>query len=182
MGNSNDIKYGNTFYRQLFYKAFVTVTIVSEIAIWNVWFIDKKSPFSWLSTLVLALLETILIVRLTCNQLSKVIGQSHLLSYVLILFGILIGLIVISFATDYVALYLMDSNNFETTLQLGDSTLIIFFEFLYFSLITFLSVGFGDIVPIAFSSKLLVMLEVVLSFFVLVFGLANINRIHVNNK
>ena len=50
----------------------------------------------------------------------------------------------------------------------------------YFSLITFSSVGYGDIVPISLPAKILVALEVALRFFVLVFGIANVNRIRVN--
>jgi hypothetical protein len=36
-------------------------------------------------------------------------------------------------------------------------------------------------VPVSIAGKLLVMMEIFLSFLVLVFGIANINRIHVNN-
>jgi hypothetical protein len=35
-------------------------------------------------------------------------------------------------------------------------------------------------VPLSVPGKIIVLLEVFLSFFVLIFGVANINRIHVN--
>lgn len=52
----------------------------------------------------------------------------------------------------------------------------------YMSTITFSSVGYGDIVPMTIVAKLIVMLEVALRFFVLVFGIANINQIRVNQN
>ena len=48
------------------------------------------------------------------------------------------------------------------------------------STVTFSSVGFGDITPISSLAKFVVMLEIGLRFFVLVFGIANINQIRVN--
>jgi hypothetical protein len=48
------------------------------------------------------------------------------------------------------------------------------------SSITFSSVGFGDITPVSALAKLAVMMEIGLRFFVLVFGIANINQIRVN--
>lgn len=184
MTDSTDITHGPAFYGQLFSKALGTILLVMGVGVLDIWIIGliESSFITVAITLMAALIKTFFIVRLTFNQLGKIIGQSHLLSHVLVLFALLIGLIVLSFATDYTALFLVDSCNFELTLSHGNSKPVLFFEFLYFSLITFSSVGFGDIVPIAFSSKLLVMLKVVLSFFVLVFGIANINRIHVNNK
>jgi len=48
--------------------------------------------------------------------------------------------------------------------------------------ITFSSVGYGDTVPVSVAAKLIVMLQVAVRFFVLVFGIANINQIKVNQK
>nr|WP_262910163.1 potassium channel family protein [Zunongwangia profunda] len=91
-------------------------------------------------------------------------------------------MIVFSFTTDYHALYILNSENFKESTSLNGSFFLQFFEFIYFSLITFSSVGYGDIVPISIAGKTLVMMEIFLSFLVLVFGIANINRIHVDNK
>ncbi|WP_338359187.1 potassium channel family protein, partial [Yeosuana marina] len=81
---------------------------------------------------------------------------------------------------DYHALYATNVDSFKTSLTGNTSFMRQFFEFLYFSIITFSSVGFGDVVPISVSGKIIVILEVLLSFFVLIFGIANINRIHVD--
>ncbi len=179
--NSNLIKCDG-FYKQLFKKVLLTITLVVIISLSYVLFtfLDVTHSFLPYIIVVLASLKTFFIVRLTIIQLSKIIGESHKLSHVLTLFGVLILLIVFSFSLDYHALYITDVDSFKTSLTGNSSFFSQFFEFLYFSLITFSSVGFGDIVPISVSGKIVVMLEVFLSFFVLVFGIANINRIHVD--
>lgn len=175
---------GNTgFYQQLFKKVLFTASIVIALSLsYTLWAgVDSDSRFLPFFIVGLALVKTVFIVRLTFIQLSKIIGESHQLTHVLTLFGVLIILIVLSFSADYQALYLLNSENFKFATLPSSLFSLQFFEFLYFSLITFSSVGFGDIVPLSIAGKLLVMMEVFLSFLVLVFGIANINRIHVDN-
>lgn len=183
MYHTENITHGNAFYRQLFLKALPTIILVSILGLIVVGLPQiMAKPFWIIVVVVLSLIKSFFIVRLSFNQLSKIIGQSHLLSHVLVLFGLLITLIVLSFATDYVAIYLLDSQSFKVGQTNYNSAMALFFEFLYFSLITFSSVGYGDVVPLSFEGKFLAMLEIVLSFFVLVFGIANINRIHVGEE
>lgn len=170
------------FYKQLFRKVLLTASVVIALSLsYTLWAdLDSDSHFLELLIVGMALIKMIFIVRLTFIQLSKIIGESHQLTHVLTLFAVLIILIVLSFSADYQALYTLSSENFKSTTPLNRSFTPQFFEFIYFSLITFSSVGFGDVVPLTISGKLLVMMEVFLSFLVLVFGIANINRIHVN--
>jgi len=171
------------FYKQLFKKVLLTASIVIALSLsYTLWAgVDSNSFYLPFLIVGLALVKTVFIVRLTFIQLSKIIGESHKLTHVLTLFAVLIVLIVFSFTADYHALYVLNPENFKTSTALNNSFLVQFFEFLYFSLITFSTVGFGDIVPLTIAGKLLVMIEVFLSFLVLVFGIANINRIHVDN-
>ncbi|MAU15823.1 MAG: metal transporter [Muricauda sp.] len=183
MEHTENITHGNAFYRQLFLKALPTIILVSILGLIVVGLPQIIAKPLWIKVVVvLALIKSFFIVRLSFNQLSKIIGQSHLLSHVLVLFGLLITLIVLSFAMDYLSIYLFDGHSFKIGQTDLDSTMALFFEFLYFSLITFSSVGYGDVVPLSFEGKFLAMLEIVLSFFVLVFGIANINRIHVGEE
>jgi len=172
------------FYEQLFKKVLLTASIVIALSLsYTLWTgVDSDSLFLPLLIVGLALIKTIFIVRLTFIQLAKIIGESHQLAHVLTLFAVLIVLIVFSFTTDYHALYILSANNFKASTSLNGSFFVQFFEFIYFSLITFSSVGYGDIVPISIAGKTLVMMEIFLSFLVLVFGIANINRIHVDNN
>lgn len=183
MEHTENITHGNAFYRQLFVKALPTIILVSILGLFVVGLPQIMSNILWIKVVVvLAMIKSFFIVRLSFNQLSKIIGQSHLLSHVLVLFGLLITLIVLSFALDYLAIYLFDNESFKIGKIGHDSTFALLFEFLYFSLITFSSVGFGDVVPLSIEGKILTMLEIVLRFFVLVFGIANINRIHVGEE
>ncbi|ARV12336.1 potassium channel family protein [Leeuwenhoekiella blandensis] len=171
-----------SFYEQLFKKVLFTTSVVVVLSLSYVLWVNENPDSLFLPVLVvgLAFVKTIFIVRLTFLQLSKIIGESHQLTHVLTLFAVLIVLIILSFSADYLALYVLNSENFKSATSINGSFLLEFFEFTYFSLITFSSVGFGDIVPLTISGKLLVIMEVFLSFFVLVFGIANINRIHVD--
>tara|TARA_R110000868_G_scaffold275089_1_gene534786 strand:- start:174 stop:749 length:576 start_codon:yes stop_codon:yes gene_type:complete len=172
----------NSFYKQLFKKLLFTTILVIVISLSYVLLTSLNVAHPTISYIIggLAFVKAFFIVRLTFIQLTKIIGESHKLSHVLTLFGFLILLIVLSFSFDYHALYAINVDSFKTSLTGNSSFIRQFFEFLYFSLITFSSVGFGDIVPVSVSGKIIVMLEVLLSFFVLVFGIANINRIHVD--
>jgi hypothetical protein len=184
MGIENTTKTSkNTgFYKQLLKKVLLTAGVITVLSISYTLWANTNSNSLFLPILIvcLAFIKTVFIVRLTFIQLSKIIGESHQLTHILILFSVLIVLIVLSFSADYQALYVLSSENFKSSTSLNNSFLLQFFEFIYFSLITFSSVGFGDIVPLTISGKILVMMEVFLSFLVLVFGIANINRIHVD--
>lgn len=184
MSEHKNIEKTKAFYYQLFSKASTTIAIIIIVAIIDLWLLPLLDTISWLpwSILVLALLKIFFIVRLSFDQLMKIIGQSHLLSHILVLFGLLISLIIVSFATDFTALHYFSSQNFKTAIPIGSTGIIIFFEYFYFSTITFSSVGYGDIVPISILSKILIILEVALRFFVLVFGIANINQIRINDN
>lgn len=170
------------FYKQLFKKVLLTSIVVMTLSISYTFWVSKNYDdlFQTLLIVGMALVKTAFIVRLTFLQLTKIIGESHQLTHVLTLFSVLIILIILSFSADYHALYILNSENFKATTIFRDSFLLQFFEFFYFSLITFSSVGYGDIVSVTISGKILVIMEVFLSFLVLVFGIANINRIHVN--
>ncbi len=181
MTSAKDIRHSSAFYAQLFSKAMPTIIVVFFVGVLNVWFLDTFVSWVW-SILLLTVFKMFFILRPTFIQLSKIIAQSHLLSHVLAMFGLLIGLIVLSFATDYATAYLSDTDIFRTDLINGIPRYIVFYEFVYFSLISFYSVGFGDIVPITYSAKSLVMLEIPLSFIVLFFGIANVNNKHIQKE
>ena len=182
---SSDSKIDNNFYTELFTKSAPVILVVFAVAVWNLWFVKQILPIEWAPPIVfsLASLKTIMIIRVTFHQLSKIILQSHILTHVVVLFALLIGLIIFSFASDFTAFYLINENAFQANPSiLNNSTLSIFFDCMYFSTVTFSAIGYGDIVPSNGWVKALIMLEVILYFFVLVFGIANINGIKIDEK
>lgn len=181
MGKEKDIQTTTAFYRQLFYGSkyvLLVLLIASVVELYAMPSLDAS--YVTIIILVLTLIKIGFIIALSFNQLMKIIAQSHLLSHVLVLFGYLIVLVIFSFAIDFTALQFLDATHFKVNNSIGNNGLSVFFDLSYFSLITFSSVGFGDIVPTTVPSKILVTLEVLLRFFVLVFGIANVNRIRVN--
>lgn len=170
----------DSFYKQLFGKAWLTISVVIAVGLINMLlFSGLNNNWSRYVILALSIVKIYFIVKLSFDQLMKIIAQSHLLSHILVLFALLIGLILLSFTTDYAALHILDEMNFKNSSGVVSSTSEILFEYLYLSTITFSSVGYGDIVPVSMVAKTLVMLQVALRFFVLVFGIANINNIKI---
>ncbi|NND77021.1 MAG: two pore domain potassium channel family protein [Flavobacteriales bacterium] len=145
-------------------------------------FIDHKQyPFPYL-ILVLAALKTFIIASTTLKQLANFIATYHSVKQMLWIFGLLISLSIFSFATDYTCLYLFDGQHFEGIISSSRTYIANLYHFTYFSLTTFSTLGFGDIAPISSFSRFLVMLEIFLSFFIVVFAFTNIQKIHLDEK
>lgn len=101
MSDKKDIETTAAFYRQLFNSSkyvLLVVLIASAIGL----YVLPNINATYAVTILLAITLTKIgfIIALSFNQLMKIIGQSHLLSHVLVLFGFLIVLIVLSFAID----------------------------------------------------------------------------------
>lgn len=144
--------------------------------------IDHQSfPFPFI-ILVLALVKTLLISSNTMKQLSKMIKFCHSLERLLLVFGLLIGISILSFATDYTCLYQYNPDNFSGVSAYSDTYIYNLYQFTYFSVTTFSTVGYGDIAPVSEVARFVVMLEIFLSFFIIVFALANIKKIHIEDK
>lgn len=174
----------NDDYKNPFSVAARTIAVIAVLAVINIFvvtFVKDTQVVSW-TILIFAFIKTALIVRLSFDLLRNIIGKSHLLSQILFMFGIYIGLIIVSFAIDFASLQFFDSGNFKSEIYESNTAIEAVFEHLYFSVITFFGVGYGDIVPASMPSRTLAILEVVLRFFVLGFGIANINQTRVGEK
>jgi len=181
LDKSKDIETTPAFYFQLLDTSKYVLLLVTLVCIIQLYLLPQfeKSLASTI-LLLLAIGKAIAIVVLSFNQLAKIIGQSHLLTHVLTLFAFLIGLIILSFTFDFLGLQVLNPGSFKMTNLGSASRFKIGFEIFYFSTVTFSSVGYGDVVPVSFWAKMLVILEIILRFFVLVFGIANINQIRIN--
>ncbi|WP_339652667.1 ion channel [uncultured Maribacter sp.] len=127
-----------------------------------------------------ALGKTLVITMTTLKGLSKLIKVCHSLERLLWVFGLIIIISIFSFATDYACLYQFSHSTFEGVPEYSISYLYNLYHFFYFSVITFSTVGYGDIIPTSDIARFVVMLEIFLSFFIIVFALANIKKIHIN--
>ena len=160
----------------------VTIIAISLAYLLLMSSIDHKSlPFPLIIS-ILAIGKTMLIAKTTLRQLSKMIDVCNSLNKLFWVFGIIIFISIFSFATDYNCLFQYDSSTFNGVINHSDTYLSSLFNFIYFSTITFSTVGYGDIEPITNVARLIVMLEIFISFLIIVFAVANIKNIHLNLK
>jgi len=175
-----------SFLKMLFGKTMIPIIIVLGVGVLYVVglmpFVDHQSfPFPVI-ILVLALFKTILIVSNILKRLSKIIEICHSMERLLWLFSLLIGISILSFATDYTCLYQFDHSSFNGMPAYSDTYIYNLYHFIYFSVITFSAVGYGDIAPVSDVARFVVMLEIFLSFFIIGFALTNIKNIHLKEK
>lgn len=172
-----------SFYKLLFGKIsfpFFIVVGVALIYVLLMSFIDHSLlPFPEI-IVVLASVKTFIIALTTLKQLSKLIRISHTFERLLVVFGFLICMSIFSFATDYTCLYQFEHSSFQGIPVNSDAYISSLYHFIYFSTITFSTLGYGDIAPVSGIAKFVVMLEIFSSFFIVVFGLANIKILNKN--
>jgi len=173
-------KYHGTYIHHLFTKLSWSVLLVLGIAIAYVTsmsFLDHQSlPFSHI-VLILAVFKTGVITYITLTKVSKLTKYCHSINHLLWTFGLLILIALVSFASDYTCLFQADSESFRGVSNHSESYLENLYQFIYFSMVTFTSVGYGDIAPVSDASKFVVMLEIILSFIIIVFSLTMIKNV-----
>ena len=161
----------------------ILVALVAVIYIYLMQFVEHDQ--NWVPYLVVlfALIKTIYFTFFTFRQVNKSIKQCHSFGQLLWVFGLLVVLIIFSYAADFSCMAAANPASFQglkTSGSLGN--LSVLFELFYFSVVTFAAIGYGDIVPLTTPAKLLVIMEIGQSFMVIVFGLSNINNIHTTFK
>lgn len=172
-----------SFYKLLFGKTALPIFIILGIALLYVLLMPLIDHSAFPIHIIIAsaaLGKTILITSTTLKKLSKLMKICHSLERLLLVFGLILFISIFSFATDFTCLFLFSEAAFEGVLSHSNSYIYSFYQFFYFSVVTFSNVGFGDIVPVSEVAKFVVMLEIFLSFFLIVFALANIKKVHLN--
>jgi|SaaInlStandDraft_1057018.scaffolds.fasta_scaffold124128_2 hypothetical protein len=171
-----------TFYRSLF-KA-IAMPLISTVSITLVYIvvmssINHNNTLFGYCILFFALIKTYIIALVTFKHLSKLVKECYSFERLFAVFGLLIIITILSFATDYSCLFEYQQSAFSGLSNHSFSYLKEVPDFIYFSITTFATVGYGDIIPVSSIAKILVTLEIFLSFLIIVFALANINKIHI---
>ena len=167
------------FYHLLIGKtkvAILSIFIVAVLYVWLMTIIDHKIAGFSLLVLLLATLKSFLISFTTMRQLSRLAERNYSFERLLLIFGLLIGLTVFSFATDFSCLYEYDVASFTGISPSYTHYLDRLFQFFYFSMITFSTVGYGGIAPNSTAAQYLIMLEISISFLIIVFAFANLKN------
>lgn len=155
----------------------VLLVLIALAYIYLMQFLDHN--LFWIPYLVisLALVKSIYFTFFTFRQVNRSIKLCHSFGQILWVFGLLVFLIIFSFAADFTCLAATRAASFNGT-EMAATYPEKLFEYFYFSVVTFASIGYGDLVPVTVPARLLVILEIGQSFVMVVFGLSNINNIH----
>lgn len=172
-----------SFFKLLFGKTALPLFTILGIALLYVILMSMIDHSSFPFHIIIAVAafgKTMVITITTMKQLSKLIKICHSLERLLWVFGLILIISVFSFATDYTCLFQFSHTTFEGVTDYSNSYIYNLYQFFYFSVITFSTVGYGDITPVSDIARFVVMLEIFLSFFLIVFALTNIKKIHIN--
>ncbi len=184
----NKLKTSNLFFKGLIKQVSLSYVIALAVPILYIYlmqFVDHTALWTSYFVVFIALIKSCYFTFFTFKQVTKSIEKCHSFKQLLWIFGLLVFLIIFSYSADFTCLFVADSNSFNSgSTNIATPYLNQLFDFFYFSVVTFASIGYGDIVPVSLSAKLIVMLEIGQSFVLIVFGLSNINRIPMlkNNK
>lgn len=94
------------------------------------------------------------------TELKKRLSRERIDTFSSIIIIIILIQLVIFFAIVYANLFDIDRTSFQGVTR--EYPVRLFIDFLYFSTVTFTTLGFGDITPISSAAKIVVMIEVLL--------------------
>lgn len=169
------IKYKKTVVQHLGIIAIgALIFLIDEIE-----FLDQFFPKLFL--IIVAVVKSVYFAGHSIKKIED--ASEHNITYNKFLLVILINisLIIISFAIDYTCLYHISHYSF--TGAINEHTVYnMFFDFVYFSILAFATVGLGDIVPFTVTAKVLVLMEVILSFFTIIVVISNFAHVKESAK
>jgi hypothetical protein len=122
--------------------------------------------------LLISLSKTTWFIYESSRQLLAITRQNLPYHRFLLMLGINMAQIILSFAIDYFLLSLADPGSFNGLTTVG-GTFYQFFDFLYYSCLNFSFFGFGDITPHHVSAKIVTLTEVLLAFATVIFVLSD---------
>ncbi|HSZ25640.1 MAG TPA: hypothetical protein VK766_07990 [Cytophagaceae bacterium] len=133
----------------------------------------KTSKEIVLSVVFLFSFSKVLYVIVKCFKRIVIIANIDMPYHRFLLFiAANIGLIVLSFSIDFLAVYHLDKTSF-TGLEETTNVLEEFFKLFYLSLLMFTNMGVANVVPVKIPAEFLVMFEAIVSFVTLIFILSD---------
>ncbi len=147
---------------------FVVILLIVFFITMNIWGHGDNQYFWAAALIAFSVIKIILLVSHTFRKLDKLIAFDHSFNHMLLLLAAIITIILLSFAIDYLCLSEIFPGAFSG-LDHEQSLFSRFTDLLYFSIVTFTTVGYGDITPANPLAKLISVFEMVSSFIVIVF-------------
>jgi hypothetical protein len=141
-----------------------------------IFYIDQREFFDPLFTAafvtVLAFGKTVYFIRSSYDKILEVTVQNIAYHKFLLFIVVNISMVVVSFGADYFCIMQVNEKSFVGFAPQA-STAELAFDCFYFSALNFSVFGFGEILPRTIPAKLLVLMEVVISFLTIIFILSD---------
>lgn len=122
--------------------------------------------------LLLSFIKTGWFIYESSKQILAITRQNLPYHRFLLMLGINMIQIILSFAVDYFLLHLADAGSFNGIIE-SNRIAYQFFDFFYYSCLNFSFFGFGDITPNHISAKIITLTEVLLAFASVIFVLSD---------
>jgi hypothetical protein len=158
------------------YKEIIIKYIIVIALGFTIFYLDDQevtsTRFNTGLVLVIAGVKLFTLFFQSYKKIMQVIEENVAFHRFLIYMTINIAVLITSFAVDFFCLYNIDPSNLFGMPQ-GLSYPELFFECIYFSMLGFNNLGFYDVVPNSYATKILVMLEIMSYFITIVFILSD---------
>jgi len=124
----------------------------------------------------LAVFKLLFYIIFTFELIARLNKKVFNLRLYLLLMLLTLIILQLNFALDYTLLWSIDKGSFSN-INLSNSFFVVFLNMIYYSVVIFSTVGFGDIVPISLASRGLVTVEILTSMIFLIGIITNYNNI-----
>ena len=162
-----------------YFRLFLEHGIVLAVGLLVFW-VDDREFFRYLYpklfVIAWASVKSIFFLWDTLRRIVGFLREDYNYLHFIQFVGVSVTLIVLSFSLDYWCLNLVEEASFSgVTAAQGAG--VQFLNFLYFSVCTFVTVGYGDIIPSTLAAKFLTMLEMCISFISIILVISNFSNI-----
>lgn len=161
-----------------YFRLFMEHGIVLAVGLLVFW-VDDREFFQYLYpklfVIVWASVKAVFFVWDTLRRIVGFLREDYNYLHFIQFVGVSVTLIVLSFALDYWSLNLVEEVSF-TGVQSALGAGVQFLNFMYFSVCTFVTVGYGDITPQTLAAKYLAMLEMCISFISIILVISNFSN------
>lgn len=153
-----------------FTKEFIILILFSIIFFVAIRYIGHTGyGYIWASILVVFSISKIyILISNTFKKLDLLIVDNHSFKHLLFLLSIVISVVILSFTIDYLCISELYTNAFNG-IDYSQSLTNRFINLFYFTIVTFTSVGYGDITPVSAIAKILTVLEMMTAFVIIIF-------------
>ena len=151
-------------------KEFLVLILLSVLIFVIISYIDHEENQNILIVFLIgfSVFKVYILISKTLKKMETLKRNKHNTNHILLFSIFIIFFINISFALDYLCVSKIYIDSFFG-LNHNQPFFFKFFDLLYFSIVTFTTVGYGDIFPFGKAAKFLTMLEMTTAFITIVF-------------